>query len=118
MARDPLNRVACVGNSSSGVKETPAFGCPTVNIGSRQEGRLRGNNVIDTDYDVAQIVAAVNCCFHDEAFIKSARTTSNPYYLGDAGKKISEVLADVPLDQLLIRKKMMLKGEAKDGWYR
>ena len=118
LARDPLNRVACVGNSSSGVKETPAFGCPTVNIGSRQEGRLRGNNVIDTGYDVDQIVAAVNCCFYDEAFIESARTTANPYYLGDAGKKISEVLADVPLDQLLIRKKMMLKGEAKDGWYR
>jgi UDP-hydrolysing UDP-N-acetyl-D-glucosamine 2-epimerase len=118
LARDPLNRVACVGNSSSGVKETPAFGCPTVNIGSRQEGRLRGDNVIDTEYDAGQIVAAVNRCLHDEAFIDSARTTTNPYYLGDAGKKMSEVLAGVPLDQALIRKKMMLKGEAKDGWYR
>ena len=47
LARDPANRVACVGNSSSGIKETPAFGCPTVNIGSRQEGRLRGDNVLD-----------------------------------------------------------------------
>jgi UDP-N-acetylglucosamine 2-epimerase (non-hydrolysing)/GDP/UDP-N,N'-diacetylbacillosamine 2-epimerase (hydrolysing) len=42
LARDQSLRIACVGNSSSGLKETPAFACPTVNIGSRQEGRLRG----------------------------------------------------------------------------
>jgi UDP-N-acetylglucosamine 2-epimerase (non-hydrolysing)/GDP/UDP-N,N'-diacetylbacillosamine 2-epimerase (hydrolysing) len=117
LARDPQNRVACVGNSSSGIKETPVFGCPTVNIGSRQEGRLRGDNVITTDYDTGQIVAAVNSCLLDETFRETARYTANPYYLGDAGKKISEVLAGVPLNQMLIRKKMMLKGEAKDGWY-
>ena len=42
LARNPDIRVTCLGNSSSGLKETPAFGCTTVNIGSRQEGRLRG----------------------------------------------------------------------------
>lgn len=118
LARDPTVRVACVGNSSSGIKETPAFGCPTVNIGSRQEGRLRGNNVIDAGYDAAELMAAVNRCLHDEAFREAARKTTNPYYLGDAGKKISTVLASVSLDQTLIRKKMTLKGEAKVGWYR
>ncbi len=118
LARDPTARVACVGNSSSGIKETPAFGCPTVNIGSRQEGRLRGDNVIDTGYDVVELLAAVNRCLHDEAFRETARKTSNPYYVGDAGKKISKVLASVPLNQTLIRKQMTLKGEVKDGWYR
>ncbi len=117
LARDRHNRVACVGNSSSGIKETPVFGCPTVNIGSRQEGRLRGDNVITTDYDTGQIFDAVNRCLHDATFRDTARNTANPYYLGDAGKKISEVLAGVPLNQTLIRKKMMLKGESKDGWY-
>jgi UDP-hydrolysing UDP-N-acetyl-D-glucosamine 2-epimerase len=118
LARNPKTRVACVGNSSSGIKETPAFGCPTVNIGSRQKGRLRGNNVIDVGYDHYELFAAVNRCLYDEAFRDIARSTSNPYYLSEAGKKISQVLASVPLDQTLIRKQMALKGEVKDGWYR
>lgn len=118
LARDPSIRVACVGNSSSGIKETPAFGCPTVNIGSRQEGRLRGENVIDTGYDEQEIVAAINRCLHDKPFRTTSRMTVNPYYLGDAGKKIAAVLADVPINQALIRKAMTLRGETREGWYR
>lgn len=111
-------RVACVGNSSSGIKETPAFGCPTVNIGSRQDGRLRGENVIDAPYDTQAITSAVNRCLHDEDFRLVSRRTPNPYYLGDAGRKVAAVLAEVPIDQTLLRKAMTLKGEARDGWYR
>jgi UDP-hydrolysing UDP-N-acetyl-D-glucosamine 2-epimerase len=118
LARDSSVRVACVGNSSSGIKETPAFGCPTVNIGSRQSGRLRGANVIDTEYDQGEIAAAVTRCLHDEAFRTTCRNTDNPYYLGDAGKKIAAVLAEVPINQALLRKAMTLKGESRDGWYR
>lgn len=118
LARDAAIRVACVGNSSSGIKETPAFGCPTVNIGSRQDGRLRGENVVDAGYNAAQIVEAVTRCLHDEAFRTTCRNTDNPYYLGDAGKKIAAVLADVPINQVLLRKAMTLKGEARDGWFR
>jgi UDP-hydrolysing UDP-N-acetyl-D-glucosamine 2-epimerase len=118
LARDPSSRVACVGNSSSGLKETPAFGCPTVNIGSRQEGRLRGENVIDAGYDTAAIVSAIRRCLFDEEFRSLCRLAENPYWLGDAGPKIARVLANVPLDQKLIRKRMTLKGEARDGWFR
>ena len=56
LAENIKYQVACVGNSSSGIKETPVFGCPTINIGSRQEGRLRGKNVVDVDYNSANIV--------------------------------------------------------------
>jgi len=118
LARDTGIRVACVGNSSSGIKESPAFGCPTVNIGSRQEGRLRGSNVLDVGYDAASVVDAVNCCLHDAEFRRTAHTTENPYYLGDAGRKIAAVLAEVPLNQALLRKSMTLKGERRDGWFR
>jgi UDP-N-acetylglucosamine 2-epimerase (non-hydrolysing)/GDP/UDP-N,N'-diacetylbacillosamine 2-epimerase (hydrolysing) len=118
LARDPAARIACVGNSSSGIKETPAFGCPTVNVGSRQDGRLRGDNVIDAGYDAAALRAAVERCLHDEAFRATARRTVNPYYLGDAGRKVADVLAEVPLNQALLRKSMTLKGEARDGWFR
>jgi len=118
LARDPALRVACVGNSSSGLKETPAFGCPTVNIGSRQEGRLRGENVLDSDYDADAIAAAMRRCLYDEDFRGICRHAENPYWLGDAGPKIADVLATVPLDQRMIRKRMTLEGVTRDGWFR
>ena len=118
LAKDKKHQIACVGNSSSGIKETAVFGCPTVNIGSRQEGRLRGQNVIDVDYDSSNIVAVVNKCFFDEKFKAKCEVTDNPYYLGDAGKKIADVLAQISLGTKVIRKKMTLTGEAQDGWYR
>jgi UDP-hydrolysing UDP-N-acetyl-D-glucosamine 2-epimerase len=118
LARDPATHIACVGNSSSGIKETPAFFCPTVNIGSRQQGRLRADNVIDTEYRADAIEAAIRRCLNDDAFRAHCRAVENPYGLGDAGKKIAEVLATVALDGRLLRKGMTLVGESKGGWYR
>lgn len=118
LAKDKAVRVVCVGNSSSGIKETPVFGCPTVNIGSRQAGRLRGENVLDAGYDSETIRAAITQCLSDQTFRGICEKTSNPYYLGDAGKKIADILAETELNQELLRKQMTLKGEAKNGWYR
>jgi len=118
LAQDPALRVACAGNSSSGLKETPAFQCPTVNIGSRQEGRLRGDNVVDADYDHVAVAAALRRCLFDNQFRAKCRVADNPYWLGGAGPKIADVLARVPLDQALIRKRMTLRGETRDGWFR
>lgn len=118
LAQNPALRVVCVGNSSSGLKETPAFNCPTVNIGSRQEGRLRGENVLDAGYASGEITETVRRCLFDEDFRTQCRRAENPYGLGDAGPKIAKVLATVPLDQQLIRKRMTLKGETKEGWFR
>jgi len=118
LARTPAARVVCAGNSSSGIKETPVLGCPTVNIGSRQDGRLRGSNVIDVDYDAGRIAAAIERGLHDEAFRDRCRRGDNPYHLGNAGRKIADVLAGVALGERLLRKRMTLRGEAKDGWFR
>ena len=118
LAKNTNNRIVCVGNSSSGIMETIAFGCPTVNIGSRQQGRLRGNNILDVDYSCAAIINAVNNCLYNESFRKKCREAENPYYMGGAGNKIADVLANIALDQKLLRKRMMLKGELNDGWYR
>jgi UDP-N-acetylglucosamine 2-epimerase (non-hydrolysing)/GDP/UDP-N,N'-diacetylbacillosamine 2-epimerase (hydrolysing) len=89
-----------------------------VNIGSRQLGRLRGENVLDADYDAVAIESAVHRCLFDDAFRAHCRAVENPYGVGDAGPKIAEVLARVPLDRNLIRKGMTLRGEARDGWFR
>lgn len=112
-------QVACVGNSSSGIKETPVFGCPTVNIGSRQQGRLRGDNVIDANYDADEIYVAVRRCFFDEEFRAVCAATGNPYGGGRAGKLIAESLATIDLDpKSILRKRMMLTGERKGDWFR
>jgi len=99
-------RGACVGNSSSGIKETPVFACPAVNIGSRQEGRLRAENVLDAPYDAEAIYQACVKAIHDEAFRQICAETPNPYGKGGAGPRIAEVLATVELGTRLLRKKM------------
>jgi UDP-hydrolysing UDP-N-acetyl-D-glucosamine 2-epimerase len=99
-------RGACVGNSSSGIKETPAFGLPTVNIGPRQRGRLRACNVVDTDYDFDAILAACKTALFDAEFREKARRCENPYGKGDSSRRIASVLAEVPLDKRLIQKHM------------
>jgi UDP-N-acetylglucosamine 2-epimerase (non-hydrolysing)/GDP/UDP-N,N'-diacetylbacillosamine 2-epimerase (hydrolysing) len=55
---------------------------------------------------------------HDDAFRVLCRKVTNPYGIGDAGKKIADVLARVPLDETLIRKRMTLIGETREGWFR
>jgi UDP-N-acetylglucosamine 2-epimerase (non-hydrolysing)/GDP/UDP-N,N'-diacetylbacillosamine 2-epimerase (hydrolysing) len=96
---------ACVGNSSSGIKETPAFRCPAVDIGTRQRGRLRAGNVLHADYDEAQIRAAIGRCLFDEAFRAEVASCHNPYGSGNAGARIAGTLATVPLDRRLVQKR-------------
>ncbi|VAV84861.1 UDP-N-acetylglucosamine 2-epimerase [hydrothermal vent metagenome] len=97
---------ACVGNSSSGIKETAVFGTPTVNIGSRQDGRLRADNVIDAGYDAEEIVKAVRKAVGDEVFRDLCSSCVNPYGAGDAGPRIAHVLATQELGSVLLKKKM------------
>jgi UDP-hydrolysing UDP-N-acetyl-D-glucosamine 2-epimerase len=97
---------ACLGNSSSGIKETPAFHCPNINIGSRQQGRLRADNVIDVGYDYQEMLEAIDRCLHDESFKQQVRTAANPYGAGNAGPRIADVLATVDLGTPLLRKRM------------
>lgn len=99
-------RGAFVGNSSACIKETPVFGCPVVIIGTRQQGRLRANNVLDVSYHADETVAAIRRCVEDEDFRRQCQTCDNPYGAGNAGPRIAEVLATVPLDTRLLRKRM------------
>jgi len=47
-----------IGNSSSGILETPSFGIPTINIGNRQSGRIISKNIINSNYDFKSIQKA------------------------------------------------------------
>lgn len=101
-------RGVCAGNSSSGIKETPVCGCPAVNIGSRQAGRLRADNVIDADYDTEAIEAALRLALFDDAFRAACRECDNPYGAGDAGARVAAVLATVELGRKLVQKRMTI----------
>ena len=84
-----LKKSLClVGNSSSGIKECSYLGVPVVNIGSRQDGRMRAKNVMDTDYDKQHIKLAI------ERQIRRGRyEPSNIYFQKDTSRKIAQVLA-------------------------
>ena len=91
---------AMVGNSSSGIIEAATFELPVVNVGGRQEGRVRGRNVIDVGPNRGDIVLGVRRAL-DPGFSKSLRGRKNPYGEGDAANTIVERLAEVPLETLI-----------------
>jgi GDP/UDP-N,N'-diacetylbacillosamine 2-epimerase (hydrolysing) len=97
---------AMVGNSSSGIIEAPFFGVPVVNIGIRQEGRQRAENVIDVPHDLVAIRAGIDCALTDEAFIARARQCRNPYGDGHAGERIVEVLTSLEVGPALLNKRL------------
>lgn len=87
------------GNSSSGIIEAASFKLPVVNIGIRQEGRVRAKNVIDVDCKQADIEAAIKNAMSED-FRSSLSDLVNPYGDGKASEKIVKTLADVDLQKL------------------
>ena len=83
-----------LGNSSSGLLEVPSFNIGTVNIGDRQEGRLKASSVIDCKPDKKSIQKAIRKLFSVK-FRESIRSVVNPYGKGDASKKILEILQNI-----------------------
>jgi len=86
------NSRCLLGNSSVGIRECAYLGVPVVNIGTRQNKRDRGLNVIDVDYNRKEIRKAL------ESWLSGPRPqTSNVYGGGDAGIQIASLLARLPL---------------------
>lgn len=93
-----------LGNSSSGIMESPSLGLPAVNVGRRQDGRERAANVIDAPADAGAILDAVGRTT-EPAFRESVRDLENPYGDGRASERIAAVLADVEIgDRLLVKR--------------
>ena len=93
-----------VGNSSSGIIESPSFKLPVVNIGTRQEGRLRAVNVIDVSNTKDDIERGINQALSAK-FRDSLSQLVNPYGDGMASEKIVDHLKVVELGDQLLRKK-------------
>lgn len=96
--------VAMVGNSSSGIIEAASFELPVVNVGMRQQGRLRARNIIDVGDATAEIAEGVRRAL-DPGFRTSLAGLVNPYGDGHAAERIVARLRDVELGPSLLVKR-------------
>lgn len=92
-----------IGNSSSGLIEVPMFKKPTVNLGERQAGRLKASSIIDCSESKFEIVAAINKALTKE-FMAVVEASTSPYGLGDVSTQIKDILKDVDLKGILMKK--------------
>ena len=95
-----------VGNSSSGIIEAPSFKIPVVNVGERQEGRERAENVIDCGETKEEIIAAINKALYDKDFKEKLKFVKNPYGDGKASKRIIDLILNLKIDDKLLAKRL------------
>lgn len=94
--------VAVAGNSSSGIVEAPSVGVPTVNIGTRQQGRMRAPSVFDCAATTDDIRRALNQALSPDAQVL-ARECRSPYGTPGAGARIAERLRTIPLSNIRLK---------------
>ncbi|MBI2064467.1 MAG: UDP-N-acetylglucosamine 2-epimerase (hydrolyzing) [Candidatus Yanofskybacteria bacterium] len=91
-----------IGNSSSGIIEAAYFKLPVVNIGNRQRGRERDNNVINCAYDRESIEKSITLA-SSAKFVKDCKKIRSLYKSG-ASKKIVKII-----EQNIDKKNLFLK---------
>lgn len=85
-----MKHCACViGNSSSGILEAPSFKVATINIGSRQAGRLQAESIINCEAKKLDILKAIEKISTND-FKQVLKSAKNPYEGGDTAKKITQ----------------------------
>jgi GDP/UDP-N,N'-diacetylbacillosamine 2-epimerase (hydrolysing) len=89
-----------IGNSSAGIHEAPSFGLPTINIGTRQQFRERGNNVLDVPHKKESVKQAIEKSLFDKRFIKKVKNSVNPYDNGKTSMKIVKILETIKLPSI------------------
>lgn len=99
-------RYSCmvIGNSSSGIIETPSFGIPTVNIGDRQKGRVMPQSVINCRDNTKDILEAIRLGLSDQ-FREEIKYCNNPYEQEGTSKRILEVIKQSLSNQIITLKK-------------
>ena len=104
-----LNHVnLMIGNSSSGLIETPFFKLPVVNIGDRNKGRESAENVINVPHNYDDIEKAINKALSDE-FKIFCQKLENPYGEGKTSEQIVEFFENLKIDKDFLIKKLTYK---------
>lgn len=91
---------ACIGNSSSGILEAPSFHIPTLDIGSRQQGRIAADSVWHCGTSEKEIHEGLHHIMSDE-FKDIAQHTVNPYDKPGTAKAIFDIISTYPLEGII-----------------
>jgi len=91
-----------IGNSSAGIRETPYYGIPAINIGTRQQNRAHHESVINTDYSKPFILAGINDARH-----LSPKKEDVDFGAGNSAKLFLESLNDIKVWQLSNQKQFL-----------
>lgn len=94
-----------IGNSSSGIIEAPYFNKISVNIGERQEGRVKAKSVISCGNSYREILKCLKTSFKKSICKQNSNLFKNPY-----GKKISSELISNKIENLIINNKIKIKS--------
>ena len=89
-----------IGNSSSGIFETPSFKKPSINIGNRQLGRIKAKNIIDSTCSFNAILKSIKYAM-SKNFKKKIGAIKNPYYKKDTSIKIFKEISKIDLNKKL-----------------
>ena len=92
-----------IGNSSSGLFEAPFYKIPTINIGSRQDGRIRHKSVVDVNFYEREIVHAIRK-ISSKYFCKKIKKFSYKFGQGNSSKKIENILLKANSKKILVKK--------------
>lgn len=98
-----------MGNSSSGLIESAFFGIPTINIGDRQLGRERGENVIDVMQEEGAIFMILSRLMNDEEYLNGFRSRVHPFGDGNSAQKTLQIILSTNFnDPSLLNKQLVL----------
>ena len=96
--------IAMVGNSSSGIVESGSFNMPVVNIGARQDGKIHGKNVINSDFSYKNIYNAINKAT-SKKFLNSIQNLKNEYKPSMSINKICNLILNIKRNKKILNKK-------------
>ena len=86
-----------IGNSSSGIHEAASFKLPVINIGTRQNGRLKPKNIVNAEYNRHDIYNKIKFCMFNKKYLKNIKSLKNPYGDGKSSLKICKILDKIDL---------------------
>ena len=100
------NCLFVIGNSSSGLVEAASLKIPSINIGTRQDGKFKPANVIDSDYSKKKILKSIKKALNFK-FKKKVKKLKNPYQRKISVNKVVDILAKLKINDKLLRKKFI-----------
>jgi len=92
-----------IGNSSSGIIEMPSFKKATINLGERQDGRVKAKTVLNVDFNEKNILKKIKYSY-SKSFRKILKSAINPYDNGNSSDKIIKILKKINLNNILKKK--------------